>query len=349
MEEAKKFSSYTIAQMLINIFFCLLFVVGFRFGYMGLIYATFIDSFVIFCILFWKFQKMFPMRLNAKMLWDNLKYGIPLLPENFTGGINDFFDKFMLRSAISLSSTGIYSIAQNVATKLFVFMTAVQSTFYPIYMKDIFDRGKEAAQSIGRNFTIFTYISLFFVLVMILFGEEVIHILAPASYYNSIDVVLILLCSVATQVFGKITGIPLTYVKRAYFSLPISVVGVAANVGLNLLLIPHLGAMGAGVAMLISVSVINIIGVSVAQRYYRILYEKKILFLIFANLFLSASLLIYLRFIEMNLFVKYFVKLFSLLSFFWIGIKANIITKRNIGIIANMLKPKKISAKYSEL
>lgn len=347
MEEARKHSLYTMAQLVINVFFGLVFVVGFRLGYMGLIYATFIDSFVIFCILFWKFHKMFPMRLSKKMIWDNLKYGIPLLPENFSGGINDFFDKFMLRSAISISSAGLFSVAQNVSTKLFVFMTAVQSAFYPIYMKDIFDKGKEAASAIGRNFTIFTYISASFILLMILFGEEVMQILAPPSYYGSINVMLIILCGIAMQVFAKIYGVPLTYVKKAYLSFPITVVGTALNVGLNLLFIPCWGAMGAGLALLISVSVTNMIGVWVAQRYYTIFYDKKALFLILANLFLSAAILLYMRSINLSPFIKYSVKLSSLLCFFWIGIRAGIITKRNLKIVVGLLKPKELNRRLA--
>ncbi|MBP7089109.1 MAG: oligosaccharide flippase family protein, partial [Candidatus Omnitrophica bacterium] len=192
MERPKSFSRFTIIQMVMNATLVLFFVAVLRFGYLGVIYGSFLATLIIFCMLFWKFQREFPFRFDFKILKDNFKYGIPLLGNYLSGPVSQFLDKYLLRSIVSLSSAGIYSIAQNVSRKLFEFITAIQSTYHPIFMKDIFDRGKEAANSIGRNFTIFTYLSISVVLGMILFGEEIIHILAPSSYYGAINVMLII-------------------------------------------------------------------------------------------------------------------------------------------------------------
>ncbi|MFC1540570.1 lipopolysaccharide biosynthesis protein [Candidatus Margulisiibacteriota bacterium] len=337
MEKGKQFSVFTISRLLVHTALSLIFVAGFRTGYIGLIYAAFFSALTVFCVLFWRFQKNFPFSFNMNMLIDNLKYGIPLLPTHFTSYIYAFFDKYMLRLVVSLSSVGIYSIAQTLSKKLFLFMTAVQSTFYPTFMKDIFDRGKEAARSIGRLFTVFTYISLFAILAMILFGEEFIHLLAPSSYYNSINVFLVLLCALATQTFGKIVGVQLAYVKKAYLVFPVSVVGVVVNVGLNLLLIPMWGAMGAGVATAVTTVSMNAIIVYISQGFYKIIYEKRMLFALYLNVFLSAALLIYFRIYGVPVMLKYGYKFLSIFAFFVCGVRANIITIRNMKIALNIL------------
>lgn len=348
MEESKKFSFFTITQMLINTTLGLLLVVGFRLGYMGLIYATFGATLTVFSVLFWRFQKNFPFSFNIKMLIDNLKYGIPLLPNNFIGSIYAFFDKYMLRSISSLSSTGIYSVAQNISNKLFVFMTAVRSTFYPLFMKDMFDRGKAAAKAVGRNFTVFTYISLSAVLGMILFGEEIIYILAPSSYYKSINVMIVILCGIAIQTFGKIVGIQLAYVKKAYLSFPISVAGLITNVLLNILLIPVWGAMGAGLATVMTIFIMNIITIAVAQGYYKIIYEKKVLIFLYLNVFLSAIVLIYFRSLEVSFLLRYSLKLVSVLAFIFSGIYAKIITKRTVKTALNIVTFGKAATSVTE-
>lgn len=336
MEEAKKYSFFIAMQMLINASLTLLLVAVFHFGYMGLIYAGFWAAFIPFFFLFRWFLEKFPFNFNVKMLFDNFKYGIPLIPNMFIGSIQQFFDKFILRSIISLSSVGIYSIAQNISGKLFVFITAVQSTFHPLFMKDMFDRGKEGASSIGRNFTIFTFISLSAVLGMILFGEELICLLAPPSYYNAINVMLIILCGTATSSFGKIVGMPLEYAKKVYLSFPIAVFGVISNIFLNLLFIPLWRAEGAGIAALITCFMTTVITGSISQRYYKILYEKQILLFLYSNVFVSAILLIYFRIAGAHFLLKYSVKLASLLIFIFIGIYAKIITKANVKIALNV-------------
>jgi len=338
MEKAGKFSFYMNMMMIINTGLGLLLVVGFRFGYISLIYAPLGAGLIVFSLLFISFQRDFPFSFDRKMLIDNLKYGIPLLPNLLTSAIYGLFDKYMLRSFVSLSSTGIYSLAQNITTKLFVFMTAVQSTFHPIFMKDIFDRGKAAASSVGRNFTIFTYISLTAVLGMILFGEELIYLLAPSSYSGAINVALILLCGIATQTFGKIIGLPLAYAKKAYLSFPVSILGVILNVLLNILLIPRWGAIGAGLTTTFTIVMMNYISHLIAQKYFRINYEVKILLFLYLNVFLSAFLLVYLRMTDAHFILKYSVKLASLLAFIMTGIHAKIITRNTINIVLGLLR-----------
>lgn len=349
MEKAKAFSMFKTAQAVINAVLILVFIVGFKLGYMGLIYATFGSYFVISISLVIRFMAEFPFSFNPKMLLDNLKFGIPLLPNLFTSSIYQFFDKYMLRSIISLSSTGIFSIAQNISGRLFVVMTAVQSTFDPIFMRDMFDKKEAGASSVGRNFTLFTYISLAAVLAAALFGEEIIYILAPRSYYGAINVFMILLGGVSTQTFGKIVGSQLAYAKKAYLAFPITVVGLIVNVSLNLFLIPRWQASGAAFATFLTVITMNTIFVKVSQKYYRIIYDRESLIYIYAVLFLSIFLLIYMRHTGADIWLKYSVKLVGIASYAAIGVKSGILTKENLNIIFRILTFKKTTEKYVEV
>jgi len=289
MEKAKYFSAFTTLQVVINSVLSLILIVGFKFDYMGLIYSNLISFLIPLIALIYLFMTNHRISFNKKILIDDLKYGIPLLPNLFTSSIYQFFDKYMIRSIVSISSTGVYSIAKSISNKIFVVMTAVQATYDPIFMKDMFDRGVEGARSVGRNFTVFSYISLSAVLVAILFGEEIISIFAPPSYRGAINMFLILVSTVSVQTFGKIVGSQLAYVKKAYLSFPISVVGLTVNVLLNLLLIPVWGAFGAAIATLVTTVTMNIIYFIIAQKYYRIVYENKILISISLNSFLSFT------------------------------------------------------------
>ncbi|MDD5421872.1 MAG: oligosaccharide flippase family protein [Candidatus Omnitrophica bacterium] len=349
MEKAKDFSYLKTIQTLIGTILTLVLIIKFRMGYMGLIYATFGSFLIAFLVVSARFMIDFPFHFRAKMLIDNLKYGIPLLPNMFSGSIYQFFDKYMLQRIVSLSSTGIFSIAQNISTRLFTFMTAVQSTFEPIFMKDMFDRGAEGARSVGRNFTVFTYISLSVILGTILFGEEIIYILAPSSYYGAINVFMILLGAISMQTFGKIVGPQLAYPKKAYLSFPISLAGLAVNISLNLFLIPKWGASGAAFATFVTIALSNAISVFIAQKFYKIEYEKFFLLLIYSNVFISTFLLIYMRLIDAPILLKYGLKIASLAAYAYAGVRARIITKGNIRIVMNILRLRTSTEKYVEI
>jgi len=337
MERAKEYSFFTIMQMVINIIITLLMACVFRMGYLSLIYPIFISSLIVTIILGYRFLKEYPFQFKTKMLIDNLIYGIPLLLNIFTSSISSFFDKYLLRSMVSLASTGLFSVAQNIGNKMFVFMTAVQSTFHPLIMKDMFDKGEDGASAVGRHFTIFTYICLSVVLPAILFGEEIIYILAPKSYSGVVSIFMIVLCGIATQTFGKVVGLPLEYAKKAYLSFPISIISVIANVGLNILLIPRYEAAGAAFAFAFTIILSNSIYIMISQRFYRIKYDWFVLFCLFANLFIAAVLLIYLRSIDASFIIKYFVKGFSVLAFLLIGKRTGIINKKNIKILIDII------------
>jgi len=346
MEKARHFSTATIAQNTINTALSLVLIVWCGYGFMGIIYGALFSSLVTFMVLFVLFYRDYPFRFERQMLMDNLKFGIPLLPNVFTGAIYQFFDKYLLSNIASLASVGVLSIAQNLSSKLFIFMTALQSTFDPLFMKDMFDRGAEGAASVGRNFTIFTYLSIMTVLMAILFGEEIVRIMAPPSYYEAIDVMLILLCGISIQTFGKIVGSQLAYIKKAYFSFPITVVGLIVNVGINLALIPRWHAVGAAIATLITIMMMNGISVLIAQRGYKIVYEYNILAPIYILVFTATFVLIYLRSVEVSYFIQYSFKLLFLIIYGVLGIKAEILTREKMNALFQIITFRKMDGKW---
>lgn len=341
MEMASSLSFFTTLQSLLNAVFSLSLIVFFQAGYMGLLYASLFSSLVIFCALFYRFAKLFPFAFSFDKLKESFLYGIQLLPTLFTGSIYDLCDKYLLRRLVSFTSAGLFSIAQNFANKLFVFMTAVQSTFEPLFMKDMFDKGKAGADLVGRNFTLFAYISLSAFLVAVLFSEEIMYYLAPPSYYNAVNVMLVLLCATSIQAYGKLSGLPLAYAKKAYLVFPISVVGAVLNVVLNILLIPKFGAFGAAIATFFTIFVLNLINYFIGQRCYRINFDIKNLFAMYGTLFAAGVVLILLKHGRVSVFVTIPVKFLFLLLFYSIGKKTGIITRKNIGILIDIIKFKK--------
>ena len=71
-------------------------------------------------------------------------------------------------------------------------------------------------------------------LLLILFAQEIVYIIAPVPYYEAIDIIIIVSGGVATQVFGIYVGVQYAYSKKAYWIFPVTVVGTLANVAANI-------------------------------------------------------------------------------------------------------------------
>ena len=199
MERAVIYSTFTIMQAVITAIVGLLLVWHFKMSYMGMIYGSLASAVIICIVVSFYFNKNLKIKFNWEILFENIKYGIQIVPKSFTGFINRFFDKYMLNNMLSLSAVGVYNIGQTVGNAMFFLMGAVWSSFQPVYYREIFDKGKDGSVSAGRIFTIFAYIALTPVLLIILFAQEIIYIIAPVPYYEAIDIIIIVSGGVATR------------------------------------------------------------------------------------------------------------------------------------------------------
>ena len=341
MEKAISYSIFTIFNAVFTGIISLLLVWYFKMSYMGMIYGSFIGAFIVCGVMGFLFNKNSKLNFSSKMLFENIKYGLQILFKSSSGLVNKFFDKYMLNNIVSLSAVGVYNIGQTTGNMISILMGTVWSSFQPVYYREVFDKGKDGSASVGRIFTIFAYISLIPVLLAILFAQEIIYIIAPASYYGAIDVIIIILGGVATQIFGMYISVQYAYAKKVYWLFPVAVIGTIANVIANIVLIPKFGLMGAGFSTVISTCLINGILTFIGQKLYRIKYEWKTIIALLINVIFAMVVILYLRAIEYGSIRIYFIKLAFIVSFVLIGVKARIITKQSIAMVTSIFLKKK--------
>lgn len=345
MEKAKLNAFFTAMLAVCSAGSNILFVWYFKMSYMGLIYGLLTSTVIVWLALFLHFNKSVKMVFNTRILRENIYYGLQVSTKSLTSFVNKFFDKYMLNNMISLSAVGIFNIGQTIGNSLFFLMNTVWSSLQPVCYREVFDRGIKASVSVGRLFTIFSYAALIPVFLLILFAEEIVHIVAPSSYYAAIDVIIIICSAMATQVFGMYVGVQYAYSKKAYLIFPISVLGVIANVVANIALIPHLGLVGASFSVVFYYVITNGILAFVGQRLYRISYEWKTIAVLFALIIAATISILVLRSTRVFGVHLYVVKLGYLAVFVFIGFNAKIITKRSVRKIANALKMRR---KYAQ-
>jgi O-antigen/teichoic acid export membrane protein len=337
MEKAAIHSTLTMVQAAVTAVSGVILVCIFKASYMGILLGLLLGSAVVCVIMFFNFNRSLSFDFSPAILWDNLKYGLQVVPKAFTGFVAKFFDKYMLNNMLSLSVVGVYNVGQIVGNAVFFLMGKICAAFQPVYYGEVFQKGDGASVHVGRLFTKFAYISLASVLFVILFAQELIHILAPKSYYEAIDVIIILTAGVSTQIFGMYSGVQYAYSKKAYWIFPITIVATVVNVITNIILIPKLGLLGASIATVVFYFFINGLLTFIGQKAYKINYEWMKLAALYFVIAVSTLVILYFRNIEHGPAIIYPVKIGLLMLFCFVGVKIKVITKQSIKRVKNSL------------
>lgn len=327
MERATLYAAFVIVQSTVTALSSLILVAVFKMSYMGVIYASLIGPLFVCLALLSYFNRGHRFLFNGRVLLDNIKYGLQVVPKAFTGFINRFFDKYMLNNMLSLTAVGVYNIGQTVGNAMFFLMDTSWQAFQPVCFREVFDKGAEGSKSVGRLFTLFAYLTLTPVFLLVLFAQEVVYIVAPASYYKAIDVIIIVLGGIATQAFGVFVSVQYAYTKKAFLIFPITVAGALVNIGANILLIPRFGIAGAAFSTVLTYLTINGLITFVGQKLYRIEYEWKDAIALFGLIAAAIGSVLYLRSTEANFALVYLVKLILLVLFVVNGIRARVLTR----------------------
>lgn len=158
-------------------------------------------------------------------------------------------DKIMLQRISGNYEAGIYSFAYTIANVLGLLGSSTNNAWVPWYYKNTKTKNIENINKMAKK-----YIFLFSIgtCIIMLMTPEVMKILGPEEYWSAGRVI-------AMVVFGIYFNFLYTFaVNYEFYSQNTrwiavgSICAAAVNVGLNLLLIPQFGGMGAAIATLIS-------------------------------------------------------------------------------------------------
>jgi O-antigen/teichoic acid export membrane protein len=126
---------------------------------------------------------------------------------------------------------------------------------------------------LGRIFTYFALVFGGLALWLALLAPDIVRLIAPPEFFEGHKVIpLILLANLLYAAF-YLVSLSFDLSGKTQYPVFIVMLGGIANLGLNLVLIPPLGMMGAAVATLLSFMLLVGIGYPIAQRAYRVQYE----------------------------------------------------------------------------
>lgn len=199
-----------------------------------------------------------------------IQFSYPLVFSGIAIFIALFIDRIAIKYFLGLDELGIYGLAYRFAAITSLVMIGFQSSLSPLIYKHY--KEEETPGNIVKLFEIFWLFVIFITVGAILFSKEIIILMSTRDYYEAASVIPLLVLAVFfTNMYIFTPGLDI--MKKTKTIAMISILGAILNTGLNFLLIPKFGILGAAIATLISAIIIFIIRVKMSQKYYKISFE----------------------------------------------------------------------------
>lgn len=176
-----------------------------------------------------------------------LSYGAPLVPTALSIWALVFVDRLLLQHLGSLSQVGEYAVANRLASLLLLAVTAFGIAFSPFAL-DLRTRNPEHERAV-RAQALTAVVSVLAVIAATtsVFAREALRVLAP-SFEGATKAVGLLCLGTLLYGIASIVMLEISIARKTHIFAAYSAIGAVVNIALNLVLIPPLGIVGAGVA-----------------------------------------------------------------------------------------------------
>ena len=266
--QSGRYTIISIIYLLVQVSLSILLVVVLRMGITGALAATLITSIPFCFVIMWMTRKYYSRSFSTTRLKGMLKFGVPFIPSGILVYILTYADRYFIINYCSLADLGLYYIGVSLASVISVLFAGFSVAWTPILWSTFRDADAKQFYSHVLNYAF--SLAIVAIVAISLFSQEILTVLTTEAYLGAYQVVPWLAFSMLfTQVFPNfapgigIANKTIHYVWRA-------AVAVAVNIGLNFLLVPVYGIVGAAVATLISAVISYILLLVMSQRYYPI-------------------------------------------------------------------------------
>jgi len=256
------FSIISIVSVVVTIGANIYLITSLNMGIVGVLYGTMAGSLIRFIfvapLLFSGFNlNLFKFDLYKRMLI----FGLPFFPAALFFMIMEMADRYLLLQLADVETVGIYSIGYKMGSVLMFLITGFNLAWQPLFHKQ---------QQNENRLEIFSIISTQFLAFIILVGG-IISIWLPLivtipigngntligeAFWSSIQIIPIIMLSYIFYA-AYILQMPSLYDGNNQKWSPIlRGLGAIINIGLNIILIPKYGAIGAAIATLLAYATI---------------------------------------------------------------------------------------------
>lgn len=198
----------------------------------------------------------FRISLNKKHVVYALSFGVPLIPHALSGFILNQFDQLIINQLTGSYNTGLYSFAYKIGMIIKIIAAAMNRSWIPLFFANYRD---EKYSLINNRALKFSKYMFFMALGLILFSQEVVHVMADSSYHEALNLIPVIVIGGMGYFFYLLYSGYAFYKKRTGIISIVTLLAGFLNIFLNYLLIPRFGYSIAAFTTLVSYFVMFIL------------------------------------------------------------------------------------------
>ncbi len=270
-ERARAYFLTTILNVLASIALTVVLVVGLEEGARGLLVGSYAAGAAFVLALIALQWRRLSLRFDRGLMRRLLRFGAPTMPAEASLYLLNFVDRLIIVRSLGLAEAGLYSLAVKFAQAVNVLVRGFQLAWPPLAYSIRDD--EEARRTYAVVVTLFTAGCAFVVTGMWLFSRWIVRALAAPKFFDSYEAIGLITTAVTLYALYMVLVVILGRTGRTEFNFPAAISALVANVVLNLLLVPPLGIVGAGLALVASYLVVLGLMYVFTQRLFPVPYE----------------------------------------------------------------------------
>jgi O-antigen/teichoic acid export membrane protein len=270
-ERARAYFITTMLSVLAAIGLTVVLVVGKGEGAKGLLLGSYASGAAFVVGLIWVHRRRLSLWIDRTLLQRLMRFGLPTMPAELSLYLLNFVDRIILVRSAGAGAVGLYSLAVKFAQGVNVLVRGFQLAWPPLAYS-IRDDG-EARRTYAAVVTWFTAGCAFVVAGMWLLSRWIVRALAAPEFFGSYKAIGLVATGVTLYALYMVLVVILGRTGRTEFNFPATAAALATNIALNLVLVPPLGIVGAGLALVASYLVVLALMYSFTQRLFPVPYE----------------------------------------------------------------------------
>lgn len=250
----KLYAVQGILGTILTIAFNIIFLIPMKLGVTGYVLSVAVADALgtVFLVIYEKLYKDFSFKfVSIKKIKEMLRYSLPMMPTTVIWWVTNVSDRFIVTAMCGSAENGLYSAAYKIPT----IISLVAGVFNEAWQLSAISESKDAKEVREFFSAVFDrYQSILFLgcSALIPLCPLFTTLLLDDSYFDAWEFMPVLLVATVFSSLVTFIGTIYTVKKKTSMSMITAAFGAILNVILNLMLIPSMGAQGAGIATAIS-------------------------------------------------------------------------------------------------
>lgn len=240
----------------------------------GMLLATFIGNVVCCIYLFFKLEINKYLSLssvNKKTLLNELKYSIPLIPNQLSLWVMNSSDRLIVSFILGTAANGILAVSHKFPAIFMTFFNIFQLAWHETGTVHFFDKDRDDffSKTIEEIMLLFSTLCMCIIIVL----PIVFNLFVNSSYNEAYYIIPIYLIASLLNVMVGLLGVVYVATKKTFEIAKTTIIAALINIIVNIILIKYIGLYAASISTFMGYFITMIYRIIDTKKYLNIKYS----------------------------------------------------------------------------